>query len=151
MKNHASFTIKDVCKALDGVSRSRVHSWTQLSPFSNIETTERSARRFSMADLLTMAVLKSLEDQFGLKNRLLGDFSNGIYQYLSLPRAIRGDEWIFISQVNGITQRIESLQINQPGWIMDMAEERNRINIFLGIDPPQRELALISNFISHTR
>ena len=151
MGNYASFTIKDVCKALDGVCRSRVHGWTQLSPFSKMETTERSARHFGMADLLTMAVLKSLEDRFGLKNRLLGNLSSGIHQYLSEPRAVSIDEWIFINQADGVTRNIKTIPTNQPGWVMNMAEERNRINIFLGIVPPQRELALISSMLTHAR
>jgi hypothetical protein len=151
MAQHVSFTVKDVCSALGDLCRSRAHAWVQLPPFSQIETMERSARRFDIADLLTLAVLQTLEDRFCVKSRLLGRLSGGIHQYLSEPKTASLEEWIFIRLEDGITRRIEASPVSEPGWILDMAEERNRINVYLGITPPQRELALVSGLLALTR
>lgn len=139
-----SFTIKDVCHALGNVSRSRVHTWTRLPPFALMETSERSARRFDVTDLLALAVLQQLEDVYGVKSRHLGRFSEGIHRYLAHPRAIHPNELIFVS-LNGATVcSLSAASVSEPGWILDISEVRDRINVFLGIAPPQRQLALIA-------
>lgn len=151
MARSLSFTVKDVCSALGGLCRSRAHAWTQLPPFSLIETTERSARRFDIADLLAMAVLQTLEDRFCVKSRLLGRLSGGIHRYLSEPKAVSAEEWVFIRLEDGMTRRIDAAPICEPGWVLDMAEERNRINVYLGIAPPQRELPLVADVLVQAR
>ena len=151
MSRLQSFTVKDVCNALGGVCRSRVHAWTQLPPFSYIETVERSARHFSMADLLTMAVLQTLEDKFLIKSRLLGQVSAEIHHYLQGPQSANLEEWVFIRLADGNTSRIEPMLFGELGWVLDMAEERKRINVFLGIAPPQRELVLVADMLAHAR
>lgn len=143
-----SFTVKDVCNALGGISRSRVHAWTQLPPFSYMETMERSARHFTMADLLTMAVLQILEDKFLIKSRLLGQLSAGIHQYLQEPKTVSVEEWVFVRLADGDTTRVESVLAGDPGLILDVAEERKRINVYLGIAPPQRELVLVADMLA---
>lgn len=149
MASSLSFTVKDICSALDGVNRSRVHAWSQFPPFSYMETTERSARHFFMTDLLTMAVLQTLEDKFLVKNRLLGQVSAGIYQYLQTPKPVSAEEWVFIRLADGDTTRVGSMLVGAPGWVLDMAEERERINQYLGIAPSQRELALPADMFAH--
>lgn len=143
MVNGMTFTIKDVCLALGGISRSRIHVWTQFKPFSLIETSERSARRFNSADLLTLAVIQSLEETFGLRSRQLSMFSQGIHQYLSEPRAIKPVEMVFIRLCDG--QVLPLNMADEAGYILDMAWERDRINIFLGILSPQGQLPLMSS------
>lgn len=143
MVNGMTFTIKDVCLALGGISRSRIHAWTQFKPFSLIETSERSARRFNSADLLTLAVIQSLEDTFGLRSRQLSMFSQGIHQYLSEPRAIKPVEMVFIRLCDG--QVLPLNMADEAGYILDMAWERDRINIFLGVLSPQGQLPLMSS------
>ena len=140
-----SFTVKDVCCALDGVSRSRVHAWTRLRPFSLMQTSERSARRFNVTDMLTLAALQKLEDVYGIKSSHLGHFSEGIHRYLSQPNAIAGGEYVFVRMNDGVARNLESLSVYESGLILDIAEERERINIYLGIAPPQRELALVAS------
>lgn len=140
-----SFTVKDICQALNGVCRSRVHAWTRLPPFSAMETSERSARRFDVADLLAFAVLQRLEDVYGIKSRHLSRFSAGIHQYLMEPKALGADELIFIRLKDGNVRRLSLTLICEPGWILDMAEVRERINVFLGIAPPQRQLAFVAD------
>lgn len=143
-----SFTVKDVCSALGGVSRSRVHAWTQLPPFCYMETMERSARHFTMADLLTMAVLQILEDKFLIKSRLLGQLSAGIHQYLQEPKPVNVEEWVFVRLADGDTIRVESVLAGDLGLMLDVAEERKRINVYLGIAPQQRELALVADMLA---
>ncbi len=145
MAHAFSFTVKDICQALNGVCRSRVHAWTRLPPFSSVETSERSARRFDVADLLALAVLQKLEDVYGVKSRQLGHLSAGIRQYLTEPKTIGPDELIFIRLKDGMVRSLSSTPISEPGWVLDMAEERERINVFLGIAPPQRQLALVAD------
>ncbi len=140
-----SFTVKDVCCALDGISRSRVHTWTRLSPFSLMQIAERSARRFSVTDMLTLAALQKLEEVYGIKSSYLGRFSEGIHRYLSQPKAVAGGEYVFVRMNDGAVLSLEDVSVNEPGLILDMAEERERINVYLGITPPQRELALVAS------
>lgn len=138
------FTAKDVCAALEGVSRSHVHTWAQLSPFSATPTHERSARRFSKADILTFAVLHTLEKRFGAKINQLAQVSAGIHHYLSLPRQTSTEEWVFVPLNGGPARPVQPQPIVETGWIVDMAYERERIDIYLGIAPPQRELPLMA-------
>lgn len=144
VKRH-SYTAKDICAALGGISRSRVHSWAQLPPFSTMPTLERSARRFGKADLLTLAVLQTLEDQFGVKVKQLGQLSAGIHQYLLTSRQTSAEEWVFIRFNDGQARVAQAQPISEPGWVINMARERERIDIYLGIAPPQRELPLFAN------
>lgn len=146
-----SLTVKDVCQALGGVSRSRVHTWTQLPPFSLMETSERSARRFNVSDVLTLAALKKLEDVYGIKSRHLGHLSAGIHQYLAEPRSAGSDQLLFVRLEDGSTRSLDSAPVSEPGWILDIAEERERMNVFLGIAPPQRELALMVGMLGRAR
>ncbi len=143
MINSITFTIKDVCLALGGVNRSRVHAWTKFAPFSLMGTSERSARRFSTTDLLTLAVIQTLDDTFGLRNSILSIFSPSISQYLIEPRAITSVELVFLRLRDGLV--LPQTLSDEPGYLLDIARERERINIFLGIAPPQRQLPLMKS------
>ncbi len=145
MVHALTFTVKDVCHALGNVSRSRVHAWTRLPPFVLMETSERSARRFDVTDLLTMAALQKLEDVYGIKSRHLGHFSEGIHRYLAQPRSLGTGELIFVSLNDGTVWSLDAVSVSEPGWVLDIAEDRERINVFLGITPPQRQLALVAS------
>ena len=140
-----SFTVKDVCRALNGVSRSRVHTWTRLRPFSLMQTSERSARRFNVTDMLTLAALQKLEDVYGIKSSYIGRFSEGIHRYLAQPKSIGGGEHVFVRINDGAVRNLEVFSVNESGLILDIAEERERINVYLGITPPQRELVLVAS------
>ncbi|WP_250460306.1 hypothetical protein [Microbulbifer litoralis] len=143
-----SFTAKDICAALGGISRSRLHVWAHLPPFSERPTRERSARRFTKADLLTFAVLQTLEDTFGAKGRDLGRASGAIHKYLSAPRQAPAEEMVFIPLKSGEAHWVQVQSITCQGWIVDMAKERERIDIFLGAEPSQKELHLIADIKS---
>ncbi|EIC22968.1 DNA-binding protein [Thiorhodovibrio frisius] len=144
MSTRHAFTTKDVCAALKGVSRSRVHAWVQLPPFSGIPTQERSARRFNKADLLTFAALRALEDCFGARSAQLAQVSAGIHQYLSTPRQTSIEEWIFIPLDGGTARPSQPELVSGAGWVIDMARERERVDRYLGFAPPQRELPLMA-------
>lgn len=140
-----SFTVKDICHALGDVNRSRVHAWTRLQPFSLMETSERSARKFSVTDMLTFAALQKLEDVYGIKSSHLGHFSEGIHSYLAQPKAISSEELVFVSLNDGSVRNLNAVTVNEPGWILDITEERERINVSLGISPPQRQLTFVAS------
>jgi hypothetical protein len=137
-----SFTAKDVCAALGGISRSRLHGWAQLPPFSEMPTQERSARRFEKTDLLALAALQTLEERFGARAVQLEPVSAGIHQYLLTPRHTLAEEWVFIPLRGDGVRAIQTLPIAEAGWVIDMARERERIDLYLGVAPPQRELFL---------
>ena len=143
MANFFSLTVKDVCQALGGVSRSRIHAWTRLPPFSAVETSERSARKFNVADVLTLAALKKLEDVYGVRSRHLGLLSAGIHLYLAEPKTAGSHELLFVRLNDGIARSLDVAPVTEPGWVLDIAEERERMNLFLGISSPQRELSLM--------
>ena len=145
MVHALSFTVKDICHALGDVSRSRVHAWTQLPPFSLIETSERSARRFDVTDMITLAALLTLEDVYGIKSRHLGHFSEGIHRYLAQPKSIDTNELVFVGLKDGGVRNLDAALISEPGLVLDIAEERDRINVFLGIASPQRQLSLVAS------
>lgn len=143
-----SLTAKDVCAALGGISRSRLHAWAQLPPFSERPTRERSARRYSKADLLTFAVLQTLEDGFGMKRGDVGSVSAAVHHYIRAPRQAPIEELVFIPRDDGAVRSVQRQNIGSPGWIVDMAKERERIDLYLGLTPPQRELPLIADVSS---
>jgi hypothetical protein len=143
MSAQLSFTVKDVCAALGGVSRSRVHGWVGLPPFSGIPSRERSARRFSRADLLTFAVLRTLEDQLGARGAQLAHASAAIHAYLAAPRPTGADDWLFVPSLDGPARPVRDQAITEAGWVIDLARERDCIDRYLGVLPPQRELPLV--------
>lgn len=143
MSNLISFTIKDVCLALGGISRSRVHTLARLPPFSTMETFERSARRFTSADLLTFAVIQSLEDEYCLRHRLLSRFSPCIHQYLSIPRNSELTELVFLRLRDGMVMLIDNA--HEAGFIVDISRERARINSYLGVTTSQWQLPLMTS------
>lgn len=143
MSARHSFTVKDVCAGLHGVSRSRIHGWVQLPPFSAIPSQERSARHFSRADLLTFAVLRTLEDQFGARGAQLARVSAGIHAYLSTPQPAGMDECLFVPLAEGLARSIPGQVIAEAGWVINLARER--IDRYLGVLPPQQELPLMGD------
>ena len=147
MSSAKSFTAKDACAAL-GVSRSRLHQWAQLPPFSERPTRERSARRFSRADMLTFAVMHTMEDAFGVKSKDLGGVSAKIHEYLNAPQVITFEELVFIPLETGDAQVVEGQAVKGAGWVIDMAKERERVDVYLGVRPPQREFPLMTELKS---
>lgn len=143
-----SFTAKDVCGALGGISRSKLHLWAQLAPFCDRPSRERSARRYTKADLLTLAVLHTLEESFDVKLSGRDCVSAAIHQYVRSPRYALAEEWIFIPLDGGAAYSVQDQKIIALGWVVDVARERERIDIYLGLTPPQQELPLISNIKS---
>lgn len=110
-----------------------------------METSERSARKFSVTDMLTFAALQKLEDVYGIKSSHLGHFSEGIHSYLAQPKAISSEELVFVSLNDGSVRNLNAVTVNEPGWILDITEERERINVSLGISPPQRQLTFVAS------
>ena len=139
------FTTKDVCAALGGIPRTRVQAWVKLSPFDTRPSRERSARRFDTIDLLTMAVFQTLEDEFGIKSSCLSKISAGIHHYLLRPRPLETEELVFIRCHNGDSRIANTQKLMAPGWIINVARERERIAIHLGVEPIQRSLPLIGD------
>ena len=95
--------------------------------------------------MLTFAVLQTLEDAFGMKSRDLAEAPARIYQYLNTPRQIPHEEWVFIPLESGEAYAVQEQAIASAGWIIDMTKERDRIDVYLGVRPPQQELPLMTD------
>jgi hypothetical protein len=145
MPDRHVFTVKDVCAALGGISRSRVHAWVQFPPFSAMPSQERSARRYSRVDLLTFALLHTMEEQFGARRVQLAGVATGIRDYLSAPHPMGKDDWLFIPLADASARPVHEKPITEAGWVMHLARERERVDRYLGVLPPQRELPLMAD------
>ena len=55
------------------------------------------------------------------------------------------EEWIFIPREEGEVRLVQEQIIATPGWVVDLAKERERIDLYLGFTPPQQELSLITD------
>jgi len=51
---------------------------------------------------------------------------------------------VFILLRDSQVRPIQARPVNEPGWVIDVARERERIDVYLDIAPPQRELPLIT-------
>ncbi|QQD18672.1 hypothetical protein I6N98_02010 [Spongiibacter nanhainus] len=97
--------------------------------------------------MLTFAVLQTLENDFGAKGGQLMAASAAINQYLLTPRQASVEEWVFVPLAKGGAQaaELQCIPVLGAGWIIDVAKERQRIDVYLGVIPPQQELPLISD------
>lgn len=90
-------------------------------------------------------MLQTLEEQFGVRGELLSRVSADVHQYLQIPRPASGEEWVFIPLQDGLVRLVHAKLISEPGWVINIARERERIDVYLGVAPPQRELPLITD------
>jgi hypothetical protein len=90
-------------------------------------------------------VLQSLEDFLGIRRGDMGSVPAAVHHYIRAPRQASLEEWVFIPRDEGIVRLALGQGIASPGWVVDMARERERIDLYLGLTPPQRELPLITD------
>ncbi len=136
-----TYTRKDVCTALC-VDDHRVRQWMNHAPFAERPATPRSPRRFDLQDLVLLALACDLEERYGLKGRVFGRVLPALDAYLRRPRSPKPDERIVLSVESW---QVEDILPSSPlvaGFIIDVAKARERIGLFLGVVPIQRELAL---------
>lgn len=137
-----TYTIKDVSQLLGERKRSRVQQqWTKLPPFADRPTHERSARRFTRADLLTFVVFDVLEERFFVKVHSLGRISRGVHEFLQQPWSAHADGRVLLDLENGQVAPFSESDARQ-GFLVDLTPIRERVDVFLGLVPEQREIPL---------
>lgn len=145
MSGIKTYTSKDICGALGGISRSRLHKWSQLPPFVTRPTRERSARRFNKSDILTMAVIKFMEDNLGVERKFLPNVSKSIHDLLCKPNSSQYQEWLFVPLAGKSSLVNDGNFKPTAGWVIDLTSIRLGIDTYFGISQPQQELALITS------
>lgn len=87
-----------------------------------------------------------------MRRREVQRISAAIHRYVSAPHQVPGEELIFIPQGNLDEEEAFRLFRGQNptslGWVVDMSKERERIDLYLGLESSQRELPLITNIAS---
>lgn len=83
-----------------------------------------------------------------MKRGGMGSVSEAIYHYVRAPRQAPLEEWVIIPVDEGAVHLVQEQHIDTPGWVVDMARERERIDLYLGLTPPQQELPLITGIMS---
>ncbi|WP_228706062.1 MULTISPECIES: hypothetical protein [unclassified Marinobacter] len=75
----------------------------------------------------------------------MGSVPAAVHHYVRAPRQASMEEWVFIPRDEGVVRLVKEQGIASPGWVVDMAKERERIDLYLGLAPPQREFPLITD------
>jgi hypothetical protein len=143
-------TIKDICAAL-GVPKHRVRGWTRLPPFRDRPTHARSARRYDPLDLLLMAILQSLEDEYGIRSSVLARAAPAIMRFLRRPRESHHGAIVYLDISTWEIQTVAPELPMQAGFIIDVERERRRVAEFLGLRYVQGELPLGLVTVTRTR
>jgi len=89
-----------------------------------------------------LALAYDMEERYGLKGRIFGRVLPALDAYLRRPRSTQSDECVVLEVE---TWRIAELQPGASlpaGFIIDVARARERIGLFLGLVPMQRELPI---------
>src|SRR5690606_5193272 len=93
-------------------------------------------------DLLILAIAQTLEDQFMFRGDGLDAALPALERFLRRPQHHRASEFIFINTNNWSIEFLVKEIDREPGIVLDVSQERQRISRFLGFAPAQEELAL---------
>ncbi len=142
MKSTVTLKTKDLCEALS-IGRHQLRIWTDtLAPYSAQTTKARSARCYDPADLLFFAVIKHIDDIFGLAVQSMARFSNDLYVCIREPQSLTIQPYIFINIVNNQCERLDLNMSSREGIIVDIQPAQLRVCQFLGLSPQQSQLQL---------
>lgn len=125
------------------IQRHQFRVWTNtLLPYSEMPVKERSARLFSVADLLFFSVVKRMENEFGFSIKLISKFSENLYKFTREPRNFQSPTFIFIDVFTGKVILHETQSSNDEGLVFDMNKSYQFISKYLGLIPvsSQKEL-----------
>ena len=142
MASTVTLKTKDLCEALS-IGRHQLRVWTDmLPPYSVQKTKARSARCYDPADLLFFAVIKHIDDVFGLTLQSMARFSNELYFCIREPQSLTGQSYIFISVADDKCERLSINMSSREGIIVDIQSAQLRVCQFLGLSPQQSQLQL---------
>ena len=89
-----------------------------------------------------MAILQSLEDNYGIRHSALEQAAPAIMRFLSRPRGSHYGNSAYLDIANWHMQPVTPELALCAGLIIDVERERDRVVKFLGFGPMQGELPL---------
>lgn len=133
-------TRKDICSALQ-VPEYRIRTWMERKPFSSRTTAERKARVFDATDLMLLAIAQTLEDQYKLRGEGLDNILPALNAFLRRPQSTNAG-LLFINIRDWSVDDAFSGTYLEPGLLIDVLPDQERVTRYLGLTPAQAELAL---------
>lgn len=138
------FTLKtkDICEAVS-IERHQFRVWTnKLYPYSVMPVKERSARSFTIADLLFFSVVKRMESEFGFNLKSITKISRNLYEFTREPRCFQSSTFIFIDFITGQVTMYNEQSPHGEGVIVDLNKSNDFVAKYLGLIPTssQKEL-----------
>ena len=133
-------TRKDICSALQ-VPEHRMRAWMEREPFKSRATSARKARVFDTTDLTLLAIAQTLEDRYKLRGDGLDKILPGLNTHLRGPQSAK-EGYIFINICDWNIQDASSGTYLEPGLLIDVLPDQERVTRYLGLTQPQAELAL---------
>jgi len=134
-------TRKDICAALQ-VPEHRIRAWMARQPFKARSTAARKARAFDVTDLILLAITQTLEDKYHLKGNGLDSILPALNNFLRRPQYSNESGMLFINTQNWSIQTATPEIYREPGIVIDILPDQERVTRYLGLTPAQAELAL---------
>mgnify|MGYP000267100964 CR=1 FL=1 len=133
-------TRKDICSALQ-VPEHRIRTWMVREPFRSRSTAARKARTFDATDLMLLAIAQTLEDQYKLRGEGLDNVLPVLSTFLRRPQHTYAG-LLFINVRDWSVEDASSDTYLEPGLLIDVLPDQERVTRYLGLTPAQAELAL---------
>jgi hypothetical protein len=130
-------------RTLLSLSRTELQRWlATLPPFSQASTKERTARLFTITDLVFFSTVAQLHQRLELPLRTIAKLSAAMYQYLDTPAIMAGTSArYFLNQANDGFWTIGTDPSGMLSIAIDSAPILESVYQFIGVAvPPQREL-----------
>ena len=143
LSNNQSHTIttKDICGAL-AIKKHRLRGWVdRLIPYNGIAVRPKSARQYTSLDLLFFAIIKELEDNYGLKLSFIEHFSEQLHGLLEKPSLANRHKLFFISVLDKTITVLEyDEQPAQAGFIVNVEPAWELVTVYFGFASQQKSL-----------
>ena len=91
--------------------------------------------------LNAIVVFDVLEERFFVKVHSLGRISRGVHEFLQQPWSAHADGRVLLDLENGQVAPFSESDARQ-GFLVDLTPIRERVDVFLGLVPEQREIPL---------
>lgn len=143
MPSTITFTAKDICAALN-IPKHQLRNWTEkLYPFSNMETNERSARKYKLSDLQFLAVIDYLDVSFGVSVNRLKPISKELSELINKPATNNCSQNLLYICINNECCKWINVEYRcEEGIVIDVNNAYTKVNEYLGLSPKQVEMQL---------
>lgn len=132
-------------RTLLSLSRTELQRWlAALPPFSQASTQERTARPFTITDLVFFSIMARLHQRLELPVRTISKLSLAVFDHLDSPAALAGGSVrFFLNQAEDGAWKISPEPAGVLSLSIDPAPIWESVYQFVGVSvPAQRELAL---------